>query len=206
MEVAAEPGFRADEPGQVRVHLVGLDRGKPHPVPSAQIEERHDETGQSVLLPEVAAVASEVRAGEHDLAEAGLEEPAGAFERFRAGKAAAAAAHVRNDAVRAERIASVLDLEERAGASDVKGRRGREFPERAPRTDPDHGLRPTGRAHQHLRIIALRGAQHRGHPRERLELLRGALRVAAGHDDPRARRLTVNPAYELPRLLIGATG
>src|SRR3989449_5626110 len=147
MEVAAEPGFRADEPGQVRVHLVGLRRGKPPPVPSAQIEERHDEPGQSVLLPEVAAVASEVRAGEHDLAEAGLEEPAGALERFRAGKAPAAAAHVRNDAVRAERIAPVLDLEERAGASDVVGRRGRELPERAPRTDPDQGLRSAaGRA------------------------------------------------------------
>ncbi len=206
MEMAAEPGLRADHPGQGRIDLVGLDRGEPHAVRRSQAEHGFHQPGQRARKAKIPAVAPEIGSREHELREPRLEEPPGTLERLLQGEAPAPATHVGHDAEGAEGIAPVLDLEERSGASHMERGGGAEGARLAPRGDLDEGLPAVAQGpSQRLGIVALLGAQDRRHPVEPTQLLRGALRVAARHEDAGSGAgFAVKPPDELPGLLVRA--
>ena len=220
MEVPAETRLGSDHLDDPRPQLVRLDGGEAHAVVRPEREQRHREPRQSFPLPEILAVAPQVRAREHDLREPGLEKPPRTFEHLRARKAPAPPPHVGHDAVRAEGVAAVLDLEERARPAHVEGSLGREVAGGAGRPDPEEGCAhaftrgrsrtrrgpavPADRANQPVRIVAIRGAEDRRDSGNRPHLFRRPLRVASRDHDSGSGRFAVELPDELPCFLIGA--
>jgi len=214
MQVTAETRLRSDHLHEARTQLVRLDGGEADAMVRTEGEQRLHQADQRVPFASIAAVASQVRAREHDLREPGLEEPAGALQHLDMPEAPAPAAHVGHDAVGAEGIAALLDLEERPRPAHVQGRLAREAAGRASRAHAEEGRvaavprflpwAPAHRAHQRFGIFTVGRAQHGRYARKGAHLFRGALGVASGHHDPRPRRLAVKPPEELPRLLVGA--
>ncbi len=204
----AEPRRDPDHRGQRGIHLVGLDRGEAHAMANPQAQDPLDEPRERPVLAEIAPVVSEIRAREDDLEKTRVQKTPRALEHLPMGKAPAPSAHVRDDAVRAEGIAPVLHLEKRPGAAGVPRGLRRERARGAPRTHRDEGARGRARPHgaqERVGVLPLGGPENRRHAGKRPYLLRGPLRVAAGHHDPGPRCYAVELPDELPGLLVRAT-
>src|SRR5574341_1249375 len=120
----------------------------------------------------------------------------------------AAPANERDDAERATVVAAVLNLQirPRAVAGCVLHRSGEEF--LLGEDVPDKYLAMIRRGDSLFaqdfgdpRLVGI--TDHPGDARQRRDLLRSALCIAAGHEDPRHGILAVKPPHGLPHILVG---
>ena len=147
---------------------------------------------------EIVTVPPEMDAGEDDLRETGLGEPAHLLEDPRRRHAAAAPPGGGDDAVAAREVASFLDLEKRAGAAEETPRTQDAHAALVPRIADGYrrtGARPSVPDVTHQLIHAVEACDEI-HARKPGHLLRADLRVAAGHRHPGRRTPSPGLAHE----------
>ena len=123
-------------------------------------------------------------------------------------RAAAAAAHVGNNAERAAIVAAVLNLEIRASAiaQRVFNRRGKKIALLENVADADLAVIVRAIGDQIGNRILVRVPDDPGHAGQSRDFLRRTLRVAAGDDDARVGLRAMDAADGLAKLVVGGRG
>ena len=123
-------------------------------------------------------------------------------------RAAAASAHVGNDAERAAIVAAVLNLEIRASAvaQGVFNGRGKKIALLENIADADFAVIVRAVRDQIGNRILVRIADDQSHAGQSGDFLRRALRVAAGDDDARLGLRAMDAADGLAKLVVGGRG
>ena len=113
-----QPRLLGDEAPEILVDLHRIDGGEAQPRQLGQLaQQAAHHLAQRRAARQIAAIAADVDAGQHDLPDACLHQPAGLGQDLAHGKAAVVAAAIGDDAEGAAVIAALLDLQEGAGAA-----------------------------------------------------------------------------------------
>ena len=113
-----QPRLLGDEAPEILVDLHRIDGGEAQPRQLGQLaQQAAHHLAQRRAARQIAAIAADVDAGQHDLLDARLHQPAGLGQDLAHGKAAVVAAAIGDDAEGAAVIAALLDLQEGAGAA-----------------------------------------------------------------------------------------
>ena len=116
VEVRTQARVLPPEAEEVGRYLLGLERGDAEARDIRRLQYLAEERWQGGAG-QVKAVAAELGAGEDDLLVAFIDAPADLMHELRGRDAALAASHAGDDAVGADLVASLLDLDEGAGAT-----------------------------------------------------------------------------------------
>src|SRR6202171_3671165 len=111
MEGARKPLTRREQLYQIFGHVHRLERADPHSLYCCFIDDAPQQFAQFHARLEIATVVSEIDPAQHDFARAVFRQFTNFFERAFGRKAPAASAHLRNHAVGAPAIASILNFQ-----------------------------------------------------------------------------------------------
>ena len=208
VEVAGKSGLSRHELDELLRHRCRLDGTQPQALESRSVEDPAEKLRQGeASRRQVQPVVAHVHPADDDLHVPRVDELAYLIEHALCAPAAGSASRLRHDAEGARLVAAFLDLHE--GPAVVHHLRDRDVEEGS-------GLRYRGHRHSRLRRLdrlrladdlrPVRGAHDQRHARQRRDLFRGSLRIAAGDDDLHARALLVQAPYRLARARIGPSG
>ena len=186
----------------------GLDRAEPEALHALDVQDALDQIGQQAPpLGEVEPVVADMHPREDHLDVSGVDQPAHLIEHARQGTAPRGTARAGNDAERAGLVATLLHLDERPA---VLGHLGDRHVQEALRGGDRRHCHDAGAvldAVDELRDPgAVRRPHHQRDPRQRCQLPRRTLGVAAGDHDLRGRVLGVDPPDRLARGGVGPCG
>ena len=192
-------------PQEQLAHLVRVDRRQPEPRHERLLGDRGHEPGEVDGRVEVVSVATEVHAGEDDLLEALRGERRHFGQHHARRQAPAGPARHRHDAERAEEVAALLHLQERARLPREAARahgRDRALPPARADDGPRHGCTGHG-AGEGVEPVE---ADHVVHGLDCRRLFGPGLGIAAGEDYPRVRVQAMRAAREATALGVGRVG
>ena len=205
MKMGREPRAGGHQLDHLRRAVHRLERAHPHQEVGRVGGERPQQRGERRRRSQVAAVGTEVDAGQLQLAVPRRDRLVHLVEHPRQRRAPAAPARRRDDAVGARLVAAGLHPQRAGGPASLAG------PDRGaagavPGTEAHRGGRRDGVQDALGERLLVHVGHDRDDARQGGHLAGGARRVAAGGDDPGAGVGPRDAPNRLPRPLVGARG